>query len=187
MASAAAAMLTIMVLLRSNQQLPVFRRRAGELPDHDQRAAVASMQIFKTRPECPMNAFQVSEIKSPQRPPREYLLGEQIFSALALSHFEVAVSSIVITLAAFLILPRHRAIRVAEPIANIAVGAVTAWHRPPAAAVLQGIIAARLKPRRHRAVRVALVVPLIEIVAVAARRRMAATSVPNFLDQDFLD
>jgi hypothetical protein len=43
-----------------------------------------------------------------------------MFSIAALSHFEVAVSSIVIALAAFLILPRYRAIRVAEPIANIA-------------------------------------------------------------------
>jgi hypothetical protein len=112
------------------------------------------------------------------------LLGEQIFSAAALSHFEVAVSSIVITRAAFLILPWHRPVRVAEPIANIAVGAVTAWYRPPAAAVLQGIIPTRLKPRRHRAVRVALAVPLIEIVAVSARRRMAVTTVPDFLGED---
>jgi hypothetical protein len=89
----------------------------------------------------------------------------------------------VIALAAFLILPRYRAIRVAEPIANIAVSAVTAWDRPPAAAILQGIIPARLKLRRHRSVRVALVVPLIEIVAVAARRRTAVTAVPYFLDQ----
>src|SRR3954454_15141974 len=68
------------------------------------------------------------------------LFGEPMFSIAALSHFEVAVSSIVIARAAFLILPRHRAIRVAEPIANIAVCAVTAWDRPPAAAILQGII-----------------------------------------------
>jgi hypothetical protein len=113
------------------------------------------MQIFKTCPEYAMNAFQ---------------FGEQMFSIAALSHFEVAVSSIVIAGAAFLILPRHRSVRVAEPIANIAVGAVTARYRPPAAAVLQGIIPARLKPRWHRAVRVALEVPLIEIVAVAAWR-----------------
>ena len=106
-----------------------------------------------------------------------------MFSIAALSHFEVAVSSIVIALAAFLILPRYRAIRVAEPIANIAVCAVAAWDRPPAAAVLQGIIPARLKPRRHCAVRIALVVPLIEIVAVASRRRTAVTAVPYFLDQ----
>src|SRR5205807_3120966 len=105
------------------------------------------------------------------------------FSVAALSHFEVAVSSIVITRAAFLILPRHRARRVAEPVANIAVRAVTAWYRPPAAAVLQGIVAARLKLRRHHPVRVALAVPLIEIVAVAARRRMAVTAVPDFLGQ----
>jgi hypothetical protein len=111
------------------------------------------------------------------------LLGEQIFSVAALSHFVVAVSSIVIARAAFLILPWHRAVRVAEPVANIAVCAVTAWHRPPAAAVLQGIIAARLKLRRHRPVRVALAVPLIEIVAVAARRRMAVTAGPDFVDQ----
>jgi hypothetical protein len=110
------------------------------------------------------------------------LLGEWMFSVAALSHFEVAVSSIVITRAAFLILPWHRASSVAEPVANIAVCAVTAWYRPPAAAVLQGIIAARLKPRRHHPVRVALAVPLIEIVAVAARRRMAL-AVPDFLDQ----
>jgi hypothetical protein len=106
-----------------------------------------------------------------------------MFSIAALSHFEVAVSSIVIARAAFLILPRHRAIRVAEPIANIAVCAVTAWDRPPAAAILQGVIPARLKLRRHCSVRVALVVPLIEIVAVAARGRTAVTAVPYFLDQ----
>src|SRR5438445_7849573 len=110
-----------------------------------------------------------------------------MFSAAALSHFEGAVSSIVIARAAFLILPWHRARRVAEPVANIDVCAVTAWDRPPAAAILQGIIPARLKPRRHRPVRVALAVPLIEIVAVAARRRLAMTAVPDFLGQDFLD
>jgi hypothetical protein len=49
-----------------------------------------------------------------------------MFSIAALSHFKVAVSSIVMALAAFLILPRYRAIRVAEPIANIAVSAVAA-------------------------------------------------------------
>ena len=103
-----------------------------------------------------------------------------MFRVAALSHFVVAVSSVVIARAAFLIRPRHRARRVAEPIANIAVGAVTAWYRPPAAAVLQGIIPARLKPRRHHPVPVALAVPLIEIVAVAARRRMAVTAVAGF-------
>ena len=104
----------------------------------------------------------------------------------ALSHFVVAVASRVIARAAVLIRPWHRARRVAEPIANIAVGAVAARHRSPAAAVLQGIIPARLKPRRHRPVRVALAVALIEIVAVAARRRMAVTAVPDFLGQYFL-
>ena len=104
----------------------------------------------------------------------------------ALSHFEVAVSSIMIARTAFLILQWHRARRVAEPIANIAVGTMTAGYWPTAAAIFQGIIPARLKPRRHRSVRVALVVPLIEIVAVAARRRMAVTAVPDFLGQDFL-
>src|SRR5258705_3798567 len=145
------------------------------------------MQIFQTRAEYPMNAFQASEVKIPATaatgPP---LPGEQMFSVAALAHFEVAVSPIVIAGAAFLILPWHRPIRVAEPVANIAVCAVTAWDRPPATAILQGIIPARLKPRRHRPVRVALVVPLIEIVAVAARRRTAVTAVPAFLDQDFL-
>ena len=107
-------------------------------------------------------------------------------SVAALSHFVVAVSSIVIAPAAFLIRPWHRASSVAEPVANIAVCAMTAWYRPPAAAVLEGIIPARLKPRRHRSVRVALAVPLIEIVAVAARRRMAVPAVADFLGQDFL-
>src|SRR5258708_19061236 len=103
-----------------------------------------------------------------------------MFSAAALAHFVVAISSIVIARTAFLILPWHRARRVAEPIANIAVCAMTAWYRAPAAAVLQGIIPARLKPRRHRPVRVALAVPLIEIVTVAARRRLAVTAGTGF-------
>ena len=106
-----------------------------------------------------------------------------MFRVVALSHFVVAVSSVVIARAAFLIRPWHRAVRVAEPVANIAVGAMVAWYRPPAAAVLQGIIPARLKPRRHHPVRVALAVALIEIVAVAACRRMAMTAVPDFLGQ----
>jgi hypothetical protein len=131
-----------------------------------------------------MNAFQVSEAQIPVTvAKREPLLGEQMFSVAALSHFEVAVSSIVIAPAAFLILPWYRARRVAEPIANIDVCAVTAWDRPPAAAVLKGIIAARLKLRRHHPVRVALAVSLIDIVAVAARRWMAVTAVPDFLRQ----
>jgi hypothetical protein len=144
------------------------------------------MPIFKTCPEYAMNAFQYR--KSNPRNGRTGISAfrRKMFSAAALSHFEVAVSSIVIARAAFLILPRHRSVRVAEPIANIAVGAVTAWYRPPAATVLQGIIPARLKPRRHRAVRVALAVPLIEIVAVSARRRMAVTSVPDLLGQESL-
>src|SRR6185295_8469632 len=89
----------------------------------------------------------------------------------ALSHFIVAVASIVITRATLLILPRHSARRVAETVANIDVGAMAAWHRAPSAAIFQGVIAARLKPRRHRAVRVAFAVTLIEIPAVIARRR----------------
>src|SRR5881397_1799396 len=106
-----------------------------------------------------------------------------MFSAAVLAHFVVAVSPGMIARATFLILPWHRAIRVAEPVANIAVCAVTAGHRPPAAAVLQGIIPARLKLRRHHPVRVALAVPLIEIVAVAAWRRTAVTAVADFLGQ----
>src|SRR5215212_824539 len=122
-----------------------------------------------------------------QPPRREYQpLGGPTSGVAALAHFIVAVSSIVIARAAVLIRPWHRARGVAKPIANIAVGAVTAWHRPPAATVLQGIIPARLKSRRHRPVRVALAVALIEIVAVAARRRMAMTAVPDFLGQCFL-
>jgi len=141
----------------------------------------------ETRPEYPMNAFQLSEIKFLHRPREQKLPGEQMLHVAALSHFVVAVSSVVIARAACLILPWHRAVRVAEPVANIDVGAVTAWYRPPAAAVLEGIIPARLKPRRYHPVPVALAVPLIEIVAVAARRRMAVTAVADFLGQDFLD
>src|SRR3954447_13538708 len=107
-----------------------------------------------------------------------------MFRSAALSHFEVAVSSIVIAGAAFLILQWHRSVRVAEPVANIDVSAVTAWDRPPSAAILQGVITARLKPRRHRSVRVALAVPLIEIVTVAARRWPAVTAVADFLGQN---
>src|SRR6266545_5468272 len=176
-------MLTIMVLLRSNQKLPAFPRRADRSSDHDRGAAVAYTNI-KTRPEYPMNAFNYRKSNPATAATGYQPLGGQRFAAL--SHFVVAVSSIVIARAAFLILPWHRACRVAEPVANIAVGAVTAWHRPPAAAVLQGIIPARLKPRRHHPVRVALAVALIEIVAVTARRRMAVTAVPDFLGQDFL-
>src|SRR4030095_5937387 len=75
--------------------------------------------------------------------------GERKFSVDALAHFVVAVSPGVIAGAALLILPRHRARRVAEPVANIDVCAVAAWYRPPAAAVLQGIIPARFKLRRR--------------------------------------
>ncbi|ANW02074.1 hypothetical protein LMTR13_19775 [Bradyrhizobium icense] len=88
--------------------------------------------------------------------------------------------------AAGLVLPWHRARRIAEPIADIDVRAMAARYRPSAAAILQGVIPARLKPRRHRSVRVALAVPLIEVVAVAARRWMAATAVPDFLGQAIL-
>jgi hypothetical protein len=49
-ASAAAAMLTIMVLLRSNQKLPAFPRQADWSPDHDRGAAVASIQIYQNKP-----------------------------------------------------------------------------------------------------------------------------------------
>jgi len=112
--------------------------------------------------------------------------GGEISGVAVLSHFVIALSPIVIAGAAFLILPWHRACGVAEPIANIAVGAVTARHRPPAAAVLQGIIPARLKLWRHRTVRVAFAVPFIEIVAVTAWRRMAVTAVADLLHQVFL-
>ncbi|MCK1517356.1 hypothetical protein IVB22_33610 [Bradyrhizobium sp. 190] len=144
-------------------------------------------EYIKTCPEYPMNAFQVSEVKSLQRPSRDISGADELmFSVAVLSHFIVAVSSIVIAWAACLILPWHRTSSVAEPVANIDVCAVTAWYRPPAAAVFQGIIPARLKPRRHHPVRVALAVTIIEIVAVAAWRRMAVTAVADFMGQDSL-
>ena len=71
---------------------------------------------------------------------------------------------------------------VTEFIANIDVGAMAAWHRSSAAAVLQGIIPARLELRRHHSVRVAHAVPAIDIVAVAARRRATVTAVLDFLN-----
>ena len=88
-----------------------------------------------------------------------------------------------IALPASLKSPRHRSCRITEPIANIDIGAVTAWYGPPAAAVFQGIIPARLKLRGDHSVAVAQAVTLIEIVAVAAWRRMAGAAVPNFLSE----
>src|SRR6476469_902442 len=79
--------------------------------------------------------------------------------------------------------PRHRAGRIAKPVAHIEVRTGAAWHRLPAAAVLQGIVAARLKLRRHLAVAVAQAIPLIKIVAVAARRRMTVTPVSKLMEQ----
>ena len=103
--------------------------------------------------------------------------------ASLLPHFVIAVSSDVVARAAFLIRPRDRARGIAEPVANIAVGATTAGYWPPATAILQRIIPSRLILERHPSVRVAQAVPLIEIVAVAARRRTAVTAVADFLDQ----
>lgn len=100
-----------------------------------------------------------------------------------LSHFVVAVASIVIAWTAILILSWHAARRIAEPVADIEVGAVTAWYWPAAAAIFQRKIATRLKLRRYRAVWVAFAVPLIEIVTMAARRRTALAAVTDFLDE----
>src|SRR5258708_9542354 len=93
-ASAAAAMLTIMVLLRSNRKLPAFPRRADRSSDHDRGAVVASMQYIKTRPDYPMNAFRVRVSSIGSQIPATastgyHLLGEPMFSIAALSHFEV--------------------------------------------------------------------------------------------------
>ena len=99
-----------------------------------------------------------------------------------LPHLVVAVSTVVIALAALLKPPRHCAVRITEPIANIGVGAMTAWYRSSAAAVLQRVIPARLELWGHHPVRVAHAVPAIDIVAVAARRRAAVTTVLDFLN-----
>jgi hypothetical protein len=99
-----------------------------------------------------------------------------------LPHLVVAVSTVVIALAALLKAPRHCACRITELIASIDVGAMAAWDGPSTAAVLQRIIPARLELRRHHPVRVAYAVPAIDIVAVAARRRAAVAMVLDFLD-----
>jgi hypothetical protein len=39
------------------------------------------MQYIKTRPEYPMNIFQVSEVKSLQQPPRDIVCSTRRFSA----------------------------------------------------------------------------------------------------------
>jgi hypothetical protein len=128
-----------------------------------------------------MNAFQVLEVKSATAANGWLRIGRPICSVTALPHLVIAVSPVVITFAARLILPWHRAGPIAEPVANIAVCAMVAWDGSLAAAILQRIVPARLIARRHHPVRVALAVALIEIVAVAAWRRAAVTPVTDFL------
>ena len=85
-------------------------------------------------------------------------------------------------MAALLKAPRHCAVRITEPIANIGVGAMTAWYRSSAAAVLHRVIPARLELWGHHPVRVAHAVPAIDVVAVTTRQRTAVTAVLDFLN-----
>jgi hypothetical protein len=64
-------MLTIMVLLRSNRKLPAFPRRADYRSVTIEGLQLRPYQYIKTRAEYPMNAFQLSEVKSLQRPSRD--------------------------------------------------------------------------------------------------------------------
>jgi hypothetical protein len=109
-----------------------------------------------------------------------------------LPHFVVAVSTVVIALAALLKTPWHCSVRITEPIANIDVGAMTARNRPSAAAVLQWVIPAPAAIitstigihflRGQVAVWIAHPVTSAEIPAVSAGRRTDGYAVLDLLD-----